>query len=155
MYGILNLSHAAWNSKMHFITDPHLIWLPVGSFNFPSNHSFWNCSFFPLPACLTLCRHCLHSDLSCPSLPMNYTTGPWALQKVKTRLRREQIEREQAASERYRQLEAKRNEQTIVGTSWSNCILIVLVSCCFLLLALLLAALLCIVFLLNKDNEER
>jgi hypothetical protein len=83
--------------------------------------------------------------------------GPWALDKVKTRLRREQVEREEAASERYRQLEAKRKEQTIFGTSWSNCVLIVLVLCCFLLLSLLFVALCVIFFLLKKDNdiEER
>ena len=47
MYVIWNLSHAACNSKMPFRTDPHLIRLPFGSFDFPSNHSFWSCSFFP------------------------------------------------------------------------------------------------------------
>jgi hypothetical protein len=86
---------------------------------------------------------------------MGDKAGPWALQKVKTRLRREQVEREDAASARYRQLEAQRNEQTIGGTSWSNCVLIVLVLCCFLLLLLLFVALFCILFLLKKDNEER
>jgi hypothetical protein len=45
------------------------------------------------------------------SLPMRDKAGPWALQKLKTRLRQEQVEREEAASERYRQLEAKWNKQ--------------------------------------------
>jgi hypothetical protein len=134
--------HTSYGYRLDHLTSPLTIRFEI----FP---------FFPLSACLTLCPHCLHSDLPCPSLSMNHTPGPWSLQKVKNKLRREQVERELAASERYRQLEAKRNEQTIGGQSWSNCILIVLVSCCFLLLALLFAAVLCIVFLWKKDNEER
>ena len=82
--------------------------------------------------------------------------GPWALDKVKTRLRREHVEREEAASERYRQQEARPKEQTVGGTSGSNCVLVVLVLCCFLLSLVVVA--LCAVILslsLSLSPENR
>ena len=75
MYGILNLSHGAWNSKMIFRTDPHLIWLPVGSFDVPSNHSFWNFSFFP--------SFCVSYPLS--SLPSFWLALPFLVNESYTR----------------------------------------------------------------------
>ncbi len=82
--------------------------------------------------------------------------GPWSLDKVKARLRQEQEEREVEASARYRQQEARRaKEETIVGTSFSRCVLVVFVLC-FLLLSVVIVALCGVIFsLLKRENEER
>ncbi len=53
---------------------------------------------------------------------MPQKAGPWSLDKVKTRLRQEQVEREEEASARYRQHEARRaKEETVGGTGLSRC----------------------------------
>ena len=81
--------------------------------------------------------------------------GPWALDKVKARLRQEQVEREVAASERYRQKEPKTKEQTFGGTSLSNCVLFCFLLC-FVLLAIAVLVLSAVVLSLTKrDNEKR
>jgi hypothetical protein len=70
--------------------------------------------------------------------------GPWGLNEVKKRLRAEQVKREKAASERYRQQEEKGQDEGNRGDghqdagskgvrNCSDCILIVVVLCCFLL----------------------
>ncbi len=60
--------------------------------------------------------------------------GPWGLNEVKTRLRAEQVKREKAASERYRQQEEGGQDTGSKGVrNCSECLLIVVVLCCFLL----------------------
>jgi hypothetical protein len=87
---------------------------------------------------------------------MPQKAGPWSLDKVKARLRQEQVEREEEASARYRQQEARRaKEETVDGTSLSRCVLVVLVLC-FVLLSVVIFALCAVFFsLLKKENEDR
>ncbi len=66
--------------------------------------------------------------------------GPWELNEVKTRLRREQVAREVAATARYRQAEQRETDQgssTVTRedgrNSVSHCILLIAVLSCFLL----------------------
>ncbi len=93
--------------------------------------------------------------------------GPWQLDKVKRRLRQEQVTREEAASERYAQQEergqVRRNtnqdnqalslqERNLGGC---NCVVILLVYVAVFLLLVLVLALCAIVFhLVKKGNEE-
>ena len=77
------------------------------------------------------------------------------MDKVKSRLRREQVEREEEASERYRRREARSKEQTVGGISLSRCVLVVLVLCCVLLSLVVLGLCAVILSLVKKDNEER
>ena len=68
-------------------------------------------------------------------MPVNQP-GPWALDKVKKRLRAEQVQREKAASARYRRQEQKEfhKEGKTVKTSACQCsLLVVLTLCCILL----------------------
>ena len=66
-------------------------------------------------------------------------SGPWELNEVKTRLRREQVARERAATQRYRNLEERDERANRGETRQSNCLLLVLVvSCLVLALCLLL-----------------
>ncbi len=83
--------------------------------------------------------------------------GPWQLDKVKRRLREEQIAREQAASARYRLQEADRIvEQNINQGSGKNLPLVLLVCVLvFLLLVCVVALCAVVVFLLAKDNERK
>ena len=82
--------------------------------------------------------------------------GPWSLDKVKARLRREQVEREEEASARYREREARRAKEEIVGgTGLSRCVLVVLVLCFVLLSVVGLALCGVITSLVRKHNEER
>ena len=66
--------------------------------------------------------------------------GPWELNDVKARLRREQVAREVAASARYRQAEQRETDQgssTVTRedgrNSVSHCVLFITVLCCLLL----------------------
>jgi hypothetical protein len=78
------------------------------------------------------------------------------LDKVKLRLRQEQVEREKAASARYRQQEARREKEEIVGgTTLSRCVLTVLVLCFVLLSVVVLVLCATIWSLVQKQNEER
>ncbi len=97
--------------------------------------------------------HCPHSYTP-HSMPQ--AAGPWSLDKVKLRLRQEQVEREEEASARYRQQEARRaKEETVGGTTLSRCVLAVLVLC-FVLLSVVVLALCAIIWsLVEKHNEER
>jgi hypothetical protein len=108
-------------------------------------------------------------------------SGPWALDKVKRRLRQEQVAREQAASARYRLLEQPPNlqenstlseryihqeqpayirERTILvdsnagRRSCSDCLLVVLVLFCFFLTLVALALSGVVFSLLQKENER-
>ena len=74
---------------------------------------------------------------------------------MKSRLRREQVEREEEASERYRQRERTLKEQTGGGTRLSRWVLVVLVLCCVLLSLVVLGLCAVILSLVKKDNEER
>jgi hypothetical protein len=86
---------------------------------------------------------------------MPHRAGPWSLDLVKARLRREQVEREEEASERYRRREARLKEQRVGGTSLSRSVLVVLVLCCVLLSLVVLGLCTVILSLVKKDNEER
>ena len=87
---------------------------------------------------------------------MRKKAGPWSLDKVKEKLRQEQVEREEEAIARYRQQEAKRaKEETVGGTSLSRCVLVVLVLCFVLLSMVVLALCAVILSLVKKENEER
>jgi hypothetical protein len=78
--------------------------------------------------------------------------GPWSLDKVKARLRQEQVEREKEASRRYRQLEARRaKEETVGGTGLSRCVLVVFVLCFVLLTLVVISLCAVIVSLLKKE----
>jgi hypothetical protein len=69
---------------------------------------------------------------------MQKKSGPWELNEVKSRLRREQVARETAATQRYRQLEARDQQGNRGETSQSNCVLLVLVVVCLVLALCLL-----------------
>ena len=88
---------------------------------------------------------------------MPVQAGPWQLDRVKQRLRREQVAREEAASLRYRQEEEagkiKENKNQIVGENQR--VLILLVCLLVFLLFVCVLALCAVVFaLLKKDNEK-
>ena len=57
--------------------------------------------------------------------------GPWQLNELKSRLRREQEERERVASDRYRQ--AEKMDKDSEKSNLFNCILCLLVVLCLLL----------------------
>jgi hypothetical protein len=93
--------------------------------------------------------------------------GPWQLDKVKRRLRQEQVEREAALSERYAQLEGRgqvrrntnRDDQALSlqerNLGGCRCVLILLVSVLVFLLLVLVLVLCAIIFhLVKKRNEE-
>ena len=80
--------------------------------------------------------------------------GPWSLDKVKARLRREQVEREEEASARYREREARRAKEEIVGgTGLPRCVLVVMVLCFVLLSVVVLALCGVIATLVRKEHE--
>jgi hypothetical protein len=93
--------------------------------------------------------------------------GPWQLDKVKRRLRQEQVAREEAASQRYAQQEergqVRRNtnhdEQALSlqerNLGGCHCAVILLVSVLVFVLLLLVLVLCAVVYhLLKKGNEE-
>jgi hypothetical protein len=71
------------------------------------------------------------------------------LNELKVRLRREQVERENAASERYRQTQDK--NKVTEKSSFFNCLLCLLVVCC---LFLSLSVLLLSTALLKDRNKQ-
>ena len=84
-----------------------------------------------------LCLACVVS----PCVMRPNRPGPWALDKVKKRLRAEQVQRERLASERYRQAEDQGREQeskTIQTVSHHSPLLLFLGCACLLLLVLVL-----------------
>ncbi len=93
--------------------------------------------------------------------------GPWKLDKAKQRLRQEQVAREAAASERYRQQEQRGQVQqktnqyetrlsvqdsNVGGCHWAVILLVCVLV--FLLLVCVLALLGVIWHLVKKDNEQ-
>ena len=100
-------------------------------------------------------------------MPMPAQPGPWQLDKVKQKLRKEQIAREKAASERYVQLEERQkvrrnNNQDAQALSspdrnlgGCHCAVILLVSVLVILVFVLVLVLCAVVHhLLKKGNEE-
>ena len=85
---------------------------------------------------------------------MPQKAGPWSLDKVKTRLRQEQVEREKEASARYRRQEAARRakQETVGETSFSRGVLCV-VLLCFVLLSVVVLALCAVIVSLLKQRE--
>lgn len=83
--------------------------------------------------------------------------GPWQLDRVKDRLRREQVTREEAASLRYRRQEedGKVKENTNQEV-WGNQRALILLVCLlvFLLFVCVLALCAVVFVLLKKDNER-
>ena len=83
--------------------------------------------------------------------------GPWQLDRVKDRLRREQVAREEAASLRYRRQEeeGKVKENTNQG-AWGNQGALILLVCLlvFLLFVCVLALCAVVFILLKKDNDR-
>jgi hypothetical protein len=81
---------------------------------------------------------------------MSERPGPWQLDRVKARLRQEQVVRESAASARYRRKEDNNKPKT----SYSDCIICGLVLCC-VLLSLSVVFLCSVVLALSKKSNER
>ncbi len=110
----------------------------------------------------TLSRFFHFLPLPDPTTLMPERPGPWAFDKVKRRLRQEQVARELAASARYRQQEQPLNNQqtpiqvesNVGRRSWSDCLLVVLVLFCFMLTLAVLALCGAVLSLLQKDNEK-
>jgi hypothetical protein len=88
---------------------------------------------------------------------MPVQAGPWQLDRVKQRLRREQVAREEAASFRYRQQEeaGKVKENTNQEVGGNQRALILLVCLLVFLLFVCVLALCAVVFALLKKNNER
>jgi hypothetical protein len=145
----------------------HLIRKPYSPFNIPPPPwHFLNSSFpslhllvFPSPASSAFDLFFPNTD---PHPLMPPKPGPWALEGVKRRLRQEQVARERAASERYRQREERDNlreitpleERNAGGRGSSNCYLFVLVLICFILSLSVLVLCGTVLSLLKKDNER-
>ena len=81
-----------------------------------------------------------------PNLP-----GPWTLDKVKNKLRAEQVQREKAAAARYRrQEEKKKDRETQIGKTSTQCSLLLVLTLCCLLLSLTVLVLSSVVLTLAK-----
>jgi hypothetical protein len=92
--------------------------------------------------------------------------GPWQLDKVKRRLRQEQVAREEAASERYAQQEERgqvRRTTNLDDQALSlqernlgscHCVILLVSVIVFLLLVLVLVLCAFVFHLLKKGNEE-
>ena len=117
-----------------------------------------NPSFSFLPACVPFHFQTLQSCLCLAYfvppfvMPAN-RPGPWTLDKVKKRLRAEQVQRERLASERYREEESRGREQeanTIQTVSTQSPLLLFLGFACLLLLLLVLVLSISVVLALAK-----
>jgi hypothetical protein len=107
-------------------------------------HTFWILPFRlscrPLP-CSSHSQSCLCLVSFLPSSLMpKKPVGPWVLNEVKTRLRREQVVRKAAATARYRQLEERDRDQSSSTrededgrNSVCHCVLVIAVLPCLLL----------------------
>ena len=83
--------------------------------------------------------------------------GPWQLDRVKDRLRREQVARERAASLRYRrQEEEDKVKENTNQEVWGNQRALILLVCLlvFLLFVCVLALCAVVFILLKKDNDR-
>ncbi len=137
----------------------------------PPPHNFWNLPFcpyllFPSPSsALPGFFHFL--PFADPFTRMPYNPGPWQLDRVKRRLRQEQVDREEKASERYKQQEARLKvqqntnqyekrlsvqERNVWGCHWA----VVLLVCVLVFLLLVCVLVLCAVVwhLVKKENEQ-
>jgi hypothetical protein len=78
--------------------------------------------------------------------------GPWTLDKVKKRLRAEQVQRERIASAKYRRQEEKKEEQEtqIAKTNTTPCSVLLALTLCCLLLPLTVLVLCGVVLSLGK-----
>ena len=87
-------------------------------------------------------------------MPVNQP-GPWALDKVKKRLRAEQVQREKAASARYRRQEEKQlnQEGQTVKTSACQCSLLVVLTLYCILLSLVVLVLSSVVLRILKKGK--
>ena len=171
LYWLGFLSQAGENSNLHIRTARHLIGNASGSNLATPPHILRNlpfCPFLPFaslsPAVPTFFHNCPLPD---PVTRMPAKPGPWQLDRVKRRLRQEQIAREEAASERYRDQEervkVRRNtnldEQRLTlqerNLGGCHCAVIVLV-CVLVFLLLVIVLVLCafIFHLLKKGNAE-
>ena len=105
-----------------------------------SNSSFFVVSCLPFHFQTLLSCLCLACVVS-PCVMRPNKPGPWALDKVKKRLRAEQVQRERLASERYRQAEDQAQVQeskTNQTVSHHSPLLLFLCFACLLLLLLVL-----------------
>jgi hypothetical protein len=156
------LSQAAKNSKLCIWTAFYLILKQYSSNYSPPPHTFWNLPFHHSLCASSLSPAAFTFYLFLPLFDPSQRPGSWALDKVKRRLRRQQVVREQAASARYRQEEERHNRQqnpipvdSNVGRhSTSNCVLIVLVVFCILLIPCVLALCGAVLSLVKKENER-
>jgi hypothetical protein len=103
---------------------------------FPLNvHSF----LFRPPVLPPTFKHFIPASAFSPSPSLSMPTnplGPWALDKVKNRLRAEQVQREEAASARYRRQEDKEKDEEAQSVNSRAChcsVLLLLTLCCLLL----------------------
>ena len=107
-------------------------------------HSF----LFRRPVLLATFKSFVRTYASSPSpyLSMRRNTpGPWQLEEVKTRLRAEQVQRENAASARYR---------PDVKKSSCQCSVVLVLSACCLLLSFVALVLSTVVLRLASKKEE-
>ncbi len=93
------------NVSIHKV-PPHHIWILL----FPSLPVLVSSSSPVLATIFVFLPHSHHCSV------MTQRPGPWQLDKVKAKLRREQVERESAASARYRQEEDKNK----VAEKWKD-----------------------------------
>ncbi len=85
-----------------------------------------------------------------------HPAGPWALDKVKKRLRAEQVQREQAAAARYKRQEEKQYDQERQSNNTSACqssVFLVLILCC-LFLSFAVLVLSSVVLQIVKDGKD-
>ncbi len=89
--------------------------------------------------------------LSMPATP----PGPWTLDKVKKRLRAEQVQREKAASARYRRQENRQQDEEAqsVKSSACQCSLLVVLTVCCLLLSLIVLVLSSVVLRVHSRKQ--
>ncbi len=83
--------------------------------------------------------------------------GPWQLDRVKDRLQREQVTREEAASLRYiRQEEDGKVKENTNQEVWGNQRALILLVCLFVFLLFVCVLALCaaVFVLLKKDNDR-
>ena len=156
LFGPLSTSYG--NRTAHFTSPPPWHFLNP---SFPSLHPL----VFPSPASSAFDSFFPHTHRH-PRMPPK--TGPWALEGVKRRLRQEQVARERAASERYRQREEREQreewdnlraitpveERSVGGIGAWNCYLCVLVFICVILLLCVVVLCGTVYTLLKKDNER-
>ncbi len=123
-YWLRLLSQADDILNLFIWTAFHLIRKPYSSLNIPPPWHFLNSSFpslhlllFPSPASSAFHLFFPNTD---PHPLMPPKPGPWALEGAKRRLRQEQVARERAASDWYRQGEERKNLQEIIPLEARN-----------------------------------